>query len=190
MTGYESMVKTMKPIGAYTLDGTTYVDNELKAYAAELDRLSAEIEEVIKESIVTTAEGDGLRFYERLVGTLDDNTSTDLRREMIIYLLNLNMNDNTPDGIKKFFKSIGLECEITENPAIFDLYIKPLGGEYSISERKYIINRAKDFLPCHLTFTIDFREATWADYDSKGRTFKQIDALGLSWEEFEQTTSA
>ena len=132
-----------------------------------------------------TAEGDGLVFYEKLVGAPRDDLDVDARREMIVSLINLNMNDNTLDGIKRFFKSLNFECEITENPSVFDLYIKPLNSGYSTSEKQYIINRAKDFLPCHLTFTIDFRNSTWADYDSSGKTFKQIDDMNLTWEEFE-----
>lgn len=185
MSSYESMVKAMSAVGVYTFDSDSGVGRELQAYAAELDALSGVIDEIICESIAATAENEGLNFYEKLVGTLGDGLELGERREMILSLLRLNTNDNTPGGIKKFFKSIGLECEIEESPHIFDLYIKPLGGSYSMSERQYMISRAREFLPCHLTFTIDFRTMTWADYDSSDRTFARIDAMELTWEEFE-----
>ena len=185
MSSYDSMAGAMSAAGAYSLDGTTYVDSELEVYAEELDALSEEIGLIIRECIVATAENEGLRFYETLVGSLNSNLSTEKRREMIISLMNLSMNDNTKDGIKLFFKSLGVECEIVENPEIFNLYISISSGSFSTGRKRYIINRAKAFLPCHLTFTVDFRTSTWADYDSMGRTFEQIDALGLTWEEFE-----
>ena len=187
MSSYESMVKAMSAVKAYKLDGNTYVDKELFAYSAALDVFSEEIDEIIRECIVATAENEGLSFYEKLVGTLDDKADIETRRAMIISLLNLNTNDNTHNGIKRFFESIGLECDILENPSIFDLYIMPLGGNFTASEKRYMINRAKKFLPCHLTFTIDFRTSTWADYDAKNRTFNEIDELGITWEEFEFT---
>ena len=187
MSSYESMVKAMSAVKAYNLDGNTYVDKELLAYSAVLDAFSEEIDEIIRECIVTTAENEGLSFYEKLVGTLDDKADTDTRRAMIISLLNLNTNDNTHNGIKRFFESIGLECEIAENPSIFDLYIMPVSRNFTASEKRYMINRAKKFLPCHLTFTIDFRTSTWADYNAKNMMFKDIDALGITWEEFEFT---
>ena len=134
MSSYERMIKVMSAVGAYKIYNYTYIGKELRAYSAELDVLSDEIDEIIRECLVMTARGDGLSFYEKLVGTLDDKLDTRTRREMIVSLLNLSTNDNTPDGIKRFFKSIGLECDITENPSVFDLFIKPLSGTFSTSE--------------------------------------------------------
>ena len=87
MSSYDSMAGAMSAVGAYSLDGTTYVDSELEVYAEELDALSEEIGLIIRECIVATAENEGLRFYETLVGALDSNLSTEKRREMIISLM-------------------------------------------------------------------------------------------------------
>ncbi len=187
MSSYNSMVQAMGSVGVYSLDGNSFVDRELKAYAQELDAFSGGIDEIIRESIVATAESDGLLFYEKIVGTLGNGLPIESRREMIESLLRLNSNDNTLGGITRFFRSLGLECEIEELPSIFDLYIKPIGGSYTLSERKYIVSRAKQFLPCHLTFLIDFRSTTWAGYDSSEKTFREIDALQMTWEDFEYT---
>lgn len=187
MGSFESMANVLSAVGAYDIDSGSEVRRELRSYALELDALSEEIEEVLGESVVVTAEDEGLLFYEKLVGRLGNGLSLEDRREMIIYLLTLNSNDNTIGGIEKFFRSLGLECEIYERPHIFDLYIVPLSRDFTVREKRFIINRAKEFLPCHLTFTIDFRTSTWADYDNANLTFAEIDALGKTWNYFEFT---
>lgn len=180
------MVRAFEPIGQYNITNNSLIAKELSCYAAEFDSISTEINRVIRECLVITAENVGLEFYEKIVGSPRDDLSTGLRREMLVALMNLGVNDYTLSGILRFFQSLNFDCNILERPHIFDLYITPVGGTYTDTQRRYIISRAKDFLPCHLSFTIDFRQIAWSDYDNSNRTFAQIDAMNLSWEQFEQ----
>lgn len=189
MTSYQSMRKALAPIKAYNLDDSEQLQKELTVFAEVFDEVTAEIDSIIAESIISTASDRGLLFYERLLGTSAalSNPTPQLRRENVINALMLDEGSHTMSGIQRFFTSIGFECEIREVPNIFELYISPTSSGYTNQEKQYIRKRAAEFLPCHLSFLIDFRSVTWADYDNRQLSFRDLDFMQQSWEEIENT---
>lgn len=185
MNGRERIIKALEPVTAYSLRNYTTVYKEIDCYGTEFDSITEAVDNLIRECFLETAEEIGLSIYEELVGSRRDDLTLEQRRKMLKNLVTLNQNDNTLSGIKKFFTSVGLECEITENPHICDVYILAKGRKYSDTEKAYIIERAKDFLPCHLTFTIDFRTSGWNEFESKNYTFAELESKNLSWKEIE-----
>lgn len=186
MSSYDNMTAAMRSVGVYSLNGQSIVDMELMSYAKELDCISNMIDITIRESIIMTAADEGLEFYEKSFGSPNSTNTLPERRDMLIQKMRLNTNDNTKDGMRRFFQSMGLDCEIHEIPVAFDLHIQPL-RQITNSERKYLIKRALEFVPYHLTFLIDCRNSVWADYDNRDHTFAQIDALDMTWSDFENT---
>lgn len=186
MGSLENMVKAMKTIPLYSLKIYTTVHKELQSYAIELDLLTEMVDELIQECFLSTACDYGLTFYEKILGRERSDLSIDKRREMLIQTQLMNVNDNTLSGFYRFFSSLGLECDIVENPHIFDIYILAKGREYSAAEQDYIIERAKSFLPCHITFTVDFRKADWDVFDSFCLAFDDIENKNFTWYDFER----
>lgn len=186
MNSYESMKKALLPIGLYGLKNSDLISRELSVYSEVIDPLSSRVDELITECFVTTAQDFGLTDFEKLIGPERDDLELSKRRDMILSLINLNVNDNNMEGIKRFFRTLDVECEIEESPMTQNIYIRPKNIDIGLEERRYIRKRAEEFLPCHNTFTIDFRNMTWSDYDSYGRTFDEIDKLRLTWEKFEE----
>lgn len=186
MGSLENMVKAMKTIPLYSLKIYTTVYKELQSYAVELDMLTETVDELINECFLSTASDYGLTFYEKTLGRERSDLSIEKRREMLIQAQLMNVNDNTLSGFYRFFLSVGLECDIVENPYIFDIYILAKGRDYSAAEQDYIIEKAKNFLPCHLTFTVDFRTVNWDVFDSFCSTFDNIENKNLTWDDFER----
>ena len=174
------------PIKAYTLDNSTIVYKEYQSYAAALDVLRDTAEEILAECVSSTAENRGLEFYEKLFGPVRDDLSLQKRREMIGSLLTLTTNDNTLSGIYRFFESVGLECDIIENPSVYDVYIYSHDHTLTRTQQDNIIERASRFMPYHLTFTVDFRTVDFAGLDALGLTFQQIDDMHMNWQDFER----
>ncbi len=185
MNYYNDIKKALSQVQLYDVDHSVYLKGELEGYSAGLENLGRGIGEIIKEIFISTAEEEGLLFYENLIGLAREGIGFENRREAILSMINLNESSNTLNGVIQFFESFGFECEITENPSVFDLYIQPLGEDYTNDEKIFILELAKDYLPCHLSFTIDFRKMSWQDYDEMEKTFAQIDQMKLRWEEFE-----
>ena len=187
MSSLNNMIRAMSPIPMYSLKkiaATVY--KELQSYAAELDALSEIVDELITECFLSTACDYGLSLYEKLSGKERTDLPLELRREMLIKSQMLGINDNTLDGIYRFFESLGLQCDINESPEICSIYVLAKGRVYSKTEQDYIIEMAEKFLPCHLDFTIDFRTVDWAYFDNLSLTFDEIDSKNYTWDNFER----
>lgn len=186
MSSYQNMINDLLPIAFYSLNVGDLVCKELQSYSDQIDGVSDEIETVLRECFLSTAEDIGLSSYEELVGAERIELTLEERRDMVKKLLLLDENDFTYAGVMRFFDSLGFECTITEYPQYFDLLIEPVHGGYSETEKAYIRKRAEEFLPCHLTFTIEFRQADWNSYDALENTFDDWDALGMDWDELDR----
>ncbi len=182
-----NMLKVLYPVGVYRLNNGTTVYKELESYSVALDVFAEIVDCVLNEISPVSAQGDGLIFYEKLFGEKKENLSIEQRRSMILNMLSLGANDNTVEGITKFFASLGVECEIVEYYNICFLYVHIYNGmSFDSEEKENIKKRAEEFLPCHLEFTVDFRTIDWSVLDSYERTFEEIDEMGQTWKEFEE----
>ena len=115
----------MRNIGLYRLTFGETISFELRAYSEILDELFDDINELSQEGFVSTAVGYGLAAYEKMNGPEKTGTPVELRRKMIGSLININVNDNNVEGIKKFFRSLNVECTVMESPSVSDIYIRP-----------------------------------------------------------------
>ncbi len=181
MNSMDSMIYAINSVGVYGLEPEGSVCKELEAYAWALDSFYDEADKVLSECFVQTAEDIGLEMYEELLGRIRSELSTEKRRELVMALLSVKPNDFTLGGVERFFESLDFECDITEFPQYFEVLIEPSGRAYTESEKDLIIEKAQEFLPCHLTCTVEFRDADWDIYDGLERTFDEWDESGMSW---------
>lgn len=184
MSSLDTMLRALSPVKEYSPEVGGEVYSELCAYAKELDEIDRIADELIRECFIATATDYGLAVYEKLNGPEKTDVTTATRREQLITSININRNDNTVQSVYKYLGALGLDCEITENTIAGDIYILAK-GEYTREQRDYIIAMAEKFLPCHHTFTIDFRTDDWAALDAKNLTFKQLDEKELTWQQIE-----
>ena len=175
------MISAMGAVGLYDLTPGSHIYNEMRTYAESFDALYEAIDDILDECFIQTADDIGLEMYEELTGRIRDDLTLEKRREMALALVNIKPDDFTPDGAERFFDSLGLECEITEYPQNFEMLIIPTAGEYSRSEQERIRERAEEFMPCHITCTVEFRDADWDTYDGLDNTFDDWDALDFTW---------
>ena len=103
MSSYDNMTAAMRAVGVYSLNGQSIVDMELMSYAKELDCVTNVIDRTIRESIIMTAADEGLEFYEKAFGSPYSTNTLSERREMLIQKMRLNTNDNTNEGMRRFF---------------------------------------------------------------------------------------
>ncbi len=181
----EMLLMTM-PVKAYTINNGSTVYKEYQSYAEALEVLRETADEIAKECVLSTAENRGLEFYERLTGSARDDLTLEKRRELISSMLTLTSNDNTVEGIRHFFESLGIECGIIEDPSGYFVYIRSLDQTLSRTRQDYIIKRAEMFMPYHLTFTVDFRTIDFGGLDALGLTFGELDDMYMTWQDFER----
>lgn len=160
------------------------VENELKTYADEIERLYTKLDERLPERFLSTATDRGLREYEELFGPARDALSVEERREMLRKRLSLGEGDFTPEGIRKALDSFGLEYLVSEFPAFFRLNIIAQ-TDYTKAEQAFIRREVEKIVPAHLGFQMVFNTLTWQELDARNKTFAQLGNDNLTWEEID-----
>lgn len=184
MSAVESLKKGLLPLGVYPLRETDAVWRELCAYAAALDAVNEMLDELLRESVVETAEGFGLEMLELISGAPRKELTLAQRREMLIARLSLTFGDFTLPGTQRALSALGLSARIFEYPRQMALHIV-CSGTYTKTQRKWIAGQAQALLPAHLDLIMDFRTLDWAAIDRKNLTFSYMDTKNLSWKAIE-----
>ncbi|MCI6007578.1 putative phage tail protein [Oscillospiraceae bacterium LCP25S3_E10] len=186
MSHMGNMTARLKPLGLYSLESSTVVYKELLCYAQQLEAVADEISNLLKESIVTSAEDYGIEMWELLWGVKRSDMDIAKRRQAISERLALTGRSCTVDDVKNFFLSLGAKAEISEDYIKNRLYIHITNGsEISMNLRKYISAQALEFLPAHLAVFLDYRLGNWNTLDQKNNTFNTYDAMNYTWDKLE-----
>jgi hypothetical protein len=181
MNALDSMTAAMKPTGLYVLTGSTAVDFELQAYAAELDLIYDALVLLERESFAATAAGYGLTLRLRQFG-LPSGGSVEAERAAVLELGAVTPDDFTGDGVVSALNAAGLACEITENAVAQKLYLNCSAELVSSASRNAAVKTAKLFLPAHLNAELDFRSISWNNIDQADNAYDALDALDLTWD--------
>lgn len=183
MNSLHNMTEALRPLGCYSLGLGEIVYNELLCYSDALEEISEEITDAIRECFVTEAEDIGLSTYELMIGKERTDLTLEKRRSNVLGLINMKESDFTPGGVRRFFDLLDVNCDIIEDPQFFHLLIIPHGHEFLPDEQKYVRERAESFLPCHLSFNIEFRAFIYDMYDAKGYSWDEWDDFRMTWDE-------
>ena len=84
MTAYESMSSKLLQTGLYGIEQGGAVDCELKAYAVELDRIYTELDVLLREAFVPTAQTYGISGREKFIGKERSDLTLARRRELLM----------------------------------------------------------------------------------------------------------
>ena len=107
MSEFEIMKKHLEDTGLYNIVPGGIVYAELKAYAAGLDILFDEAEELIRECFIPTAESYGLELREALVQRVNLLNTLEGRRNALINAFAISSEDFTYEGMDKVAASFG-----------------------------------------------------------------------------------
>ena len=178
-----SMMRKLEPLGIYDLSDNTNIKNELQAYGYVLNVHRQNMEELLSESFISSAEDYGLEIREKVIGDAKSSYPLEKRREMLTLRKGFNENDFTKESLKKFLRSFGVTSyRIVEIPTQRSVSVC-IGGSYPDSEAKWIENQIKQVLPAHLRINVYFGGKTWNQFQLMNKTFATLDAEELSWEQ-------
>nr|WP_316622144.1 putative phage tail protein [uncultured Ruminococcus sp.] len=186
MTVLDNLYRYHAPVGIYDI-GSGVLSWELKAYAAELERLYSDLGILFRERFVATAQDMGLRVYEEMFGPVRAGEGAEERREKLLLRMNLGGGDFTPDGIRKALDSFGLNYTLSEFPQIGRMTVTAT-TDYSEAEQAWITREVEKIIPAHIEFQLTFNTMTWAQIDALDRTFAAIDNEDLTWRQIDNRT--
>ncbi len=176
--------RLLKPLGVYDLSQDTINGAEIDALGAALDRLEAQIEYAERESLIATAEGEGLDRREELFARRPAATGVQERREALAALLQIDGDSLTPEAINRTLQGCGILAWAKEmGQGRLQIRFPEVAGvpeEFDQMEKTIL-----DILPCHLEVEFYFRYLTWGECEAAGYTWADVEAAEHTWESFQ-----
>lgn len=185
MKSAEYLQELLKPLGVYQLSGGVGA-GELAGVGEALDGCVAFLEEIQREMLLLTAQGEGLDKIEALLSRKPVTTDPQRRRAALAALLRVGGDSFTLAAINDNLKGCGLNALASESEMAGTVEVRfpevpgiPTGFE----EMKSII---EDILPCHLAVLYMFWYITWAMMEERFKTWDDVEGLRITWEELEK----
>lgn len=181
---YEYLCELLRPLGVYALGEDTLSGAELAAAGEGLDAAAEALDIAERESVLATAEDEGLVRRERLFTRLGVRTTPELRRLAVASLAGIGADGFTLAEIDRALSGCGIRAAVEETGTSGTVRVRfpKTGGEPEGFER--IREVILDILPCHLAVEFVFRYLTWAECEARGATWASIEAANHSWESF------
>lgn len=155
MTSLESMIKKLKPLGLYKLENSN-IYNEICAYSIVLDNVLNELDYMLKESFVQTAQDYGLELREKIFGSINSQITVEKRRQMLIDRINLASGESTYLDINKYISSLGVEATIAQYPLQRKIVVDVKNNSMSQFKINYITKQILAVMPAHNNIEINF----------------------------------
>lgn len=156
MTAYESIKEKLSAVGIYSIKQGGIIDAEIKAYAVGLQGLYDGIDEFLRECFVQTAESCGLEQLEAMTRTYMSGDSLEVRRKKLMNRLQISPDINGKDALEKQAASMGLSCNITENPSESKIFVDVL-TEVEADKKEFLKAELLRFAPLHLIMEVTFQ---------------------------------
>ena len=169
----------LRPLGVYDLSQESFSGAELAALGAALDAAQAQLETVLREALLETAQGLGLERYEALL-THRPPTQTAAQRRAALEAL-LRMNGTSAAALNAALAGCGVRARVDETQTAGVLQVsfpEQMGIPARIGEIQALV---EDILPCHLAAAYFYRYLLWGDTQMLGITWGHVD--GMTWEE-------
>lgn len=162
--GYANeLVRLLLPLGVYSFAEGSFSLGELEALGAALDEMDAKAQHAQRESIVLTAEDEGLEKMESLFRHRSIAQSTAARRAAIAGFLQIGGDGFTLLALNRCIRACGVACCVDETQQVNRVRVRfpgVMGVPDGFAQMKIII---EDILPCHLDIWYYFRYCTWGE---------------------------
>ncbi len=186
MGALNSLIAAIEPLKIYSVTQGSNLYNELSAYACELDRLNSDLDLLLRECFITTAQSYGLSMTESVYTRPYEELTPQERRLAILNRLRTGDDDFTVSSIREAVESLGAEeYSIIEYPGKMKIVVQ-VSGDYTDGRADYLKNEIPKLLPAHLEAYIYFFGLTWQQFESRNFAFAALDAMNKSWESIDE----
>ena len=158
MSCTEELIALLRPLGVYSFREGSFSLGELQALGKSLNELETWAQTAQRESIVLTAQAEGLERMEALFRHGAVEQDTEARRKAIAAFLQIGGDSFTAAALNRCLRACGVPCTVEET------------GE---------VNRVKVWFPCQLGIFYWFRYCTWQETEQYRLTWGALNAM--SW---------
>lgn len=186
MDAKQRMESALSSLGIYSPD-CSVLKGEIEAYAAAIDLVTAQCDNIRKEMFAVTAENDGLTRMERLLDLQEIEMTAEERRERILSLCSfIPGQPYTEFFINELLKLLNEKYSIVSYSRKYQICLEHL-TDFSMED----LTAAADFAvkngPAFMRFITDMPMYTWAEIEALNMTFFDIREKGIPWGFFDET---
>lgn len=156
MDSFTSMKQKLLPLNLYSVSSNSNLSAELLAYAEGLDILFDNLDTMMRECYISTAESYGITEREKLIGAERSEYSIAKRRDMLKNREQTLGLSCTPEAFNMMLKSYGLsDFTMTEKFAQQEVVIN-VYDSLSNEIKNWINERVEADFPSHLKITVAY----------------------------------
>ena len=185
MSYTNELVSMLRPLGVYSFREGSFSLAELQALGEALDEADAVLAGNQKESIVMTAQNEGLSRWEALFRSKTPERAVEARRAAIAGFLAIGGDSFTLAAINACLNACGVSCVVEEKGEVNHVKVRfpgVMGVPDGFLQMKTVI---EDILPCQLGIEYFFRYCTWQETESYGLTWEDLSAMTWhGWEHY------
>lgn len=144
----EHISRILEQTGLYEPSDGSLLRAELAAYAEGLDLYFDELEALLRECFIATAQSYGITLREQLMGRMSfAGSNLTKRRNALLRGFSVNSGDFTTEGMMKVLESFGLTGSFSFSQQQFLLTVHPSQNMTTASKRR-LKAEIKELLPC------------------------------------------
>jgi len=183
MTYAEQLRTLLRPLGVYDLNAPIN-GSSLEVKGAALDDLHAGLEELARETDLTTAEDWGLEAWRALFALPPASTDGALLRQSLQALLRIGTGACTLSAVQDTLSGCGIPTTV-EEAGIGMVKVSFPGIAGQPENLSQLQENIEAILPAHVGIEYVFRYLTWAVLESRKWKFQDIE--GMTWNELEKS---
>ena len=179
MSCTEELIALLRPLGVYSFREGSFSLGELQALGKALDELETWAQTAQRESIVLTAQAEGLKRMEALFRHGAVEQDTEARRKAIAAFLQIGGDSFTAAALNRCLRACGVPCTVEEMGEVNRVKVwfpGVMGVPEGFSWMRAVI---EDILPCQLGIFYWFRYCTWQETEQYRLTWGALNAM--SW---------
>ena len=179
MSCTEELIALLRPLGVYSFREGSFSLGELQALGKALDELETWAQTAQRESIVLTAQAEGLERMEELFRHGAVEQDTEARRKAIAVFLQIGGDSFTAAALNRCLRACGVPCTVEETGEVNRVKVwfpGVMGVTEGFSWMRAVI---EVILPCQLGIFYWFRYCTWQETEQNRLTWGALNAM--SW---------
>ena len=179
MSCTEELIALLRPLGVYSFREGSFSLGELQALGKALDQLETWAQTAQRESIVLTAQAEGLERMEELFRHGAVEQDTEARRKAIAVFLQIGGDSFTAAALNRCLRACGVPCTVEETGEVNRVKVwfpGVMGVPEGFSWMRAVI---EVILPCQLGIFYWFRYCTWQETEQYRLTWGALNAM--SW---------
>ena len=152
---FTAMQNALLANGIYEITEDTRLYAELKAYDAGLQMLHDQLDELLQETLISTAVSYGLEEKELLFGLNLSSCTEEERRKLLCMRGAINVNSFSKADFLNILESGGIDAEVTESPSTQQIGVQVLSVKGSKTQQE-MQKTVSDYIPAHAECTVTF----------------------------------